>query len=47
VRLLPRDEKFFDLFTAVATFTVEAAGCSRSCSGSSTTGGARHDQISG
>jgi uncharacterized protein len=25
VRLLPRDEKFFDLFTAVATFTVEAA----------------------
>jgi predicted phosphate transport protein (TIGR00153 family) len=26
VRLLPRDEKFFDLFTAVATFTVEAAG---------------------
>ena len=26
MRLLPRDEKFFDLFTAVATFTVEAAG---------------------
>ena len=25
VRLLPRDEKFFDLFTAVATFTVEAS----------------------
>ena len=25
MRLLPRDEKFFDLFTAVATFTVEAA----------------------
>jgi hypothetical protein len=25
VRLLPRDEKFFDLFTAVATLTVEAA----------------------
>ncbi len=25
VRLLPRDEKFFDLFTAVATITVEAA----------------------
>jgi predicted phosphate transport protein (TIGR00153 family) len=25
VRLLPRDETFFDLFTAVATFTVEAA----------------------
>lgn len=25
VRLLPRDEKFFDLFTAVATFTVEDA----------------------
>jgi len=26
VRLLPRDEKFFDLFSAVAAFTVEAAG---------------------
>ena len=26
MRLLPRDEKFFDLFTAVAAFTVEAAG---------------------
>ena len=25
MRLLPRDEKFFDLFSAVATFTVEAA----------------------
>ncbi len=25
MRLLPRDEKFFDLFIAVATFTVEAA----------------------
>ena len=25
MRLLPRDEKFFDLFTAVATLTVEAA----------------------
>jgi len=25
MRLLPRDEKFFDLFTAVAGFTVEAA----------------------
>ncbi len=25
MRLLPRDEKFFDLFTAVAAFTVEAA----------------------
>ncbi len=25
MRLLPRDEKFFDLFTAVATFTVEAS----------------------
>jgi uncharacterized protein len=25
MRLLPRDEKFFDLFTSVATFTVEAA----------------------
>lgn len=25
MRLLPRDEKFFDLFTAVASFTVEAA----------------------
>ena len=25
MRLLPRDEKFFDLFTAVATYTVEAA----------------------
>jgi uncharacterized protein len=25
VRLLPRDEKFFDLFSAVAAFTVEAA----------------------
>ena len=24
MRLLPRDEKFFDLFSAVATFTVEA-----------------------
>jgi predicted phosphate transport protein (TIGR00153 family) len=26
MRLLPRDEKFFDLFSAVATFTTEAAG---------------------
>jgi uncharacterized protein len=26
MRLLPRDEKFFDLFSAVATYTVEAAG---------------------
>jgi uncharacterized protein Yka (UPF0111/DUF47 family) len=26
VRLLPRDERFFDLFTAVSTCTVEAAG---------------------
>ncbi|MEO8029498.1 MAG: DUF47 family protein [Gemmatimonadota bacterium] len=26
MRLLPRDERFFDLFTAVATRTVEAAG---------------------
>jgi uncharacterized protein len=26
MRLLPRDEKFFDLFSAVAAFTVEAAG---------------------
>ena len=26
MRLLPRDEKFFDFFSAVATFTVEAAG---------------------
>jgi hypothetical protein len=25
MRLLPRDEKFFDLFSAVATFTVDAA----------------------
>ena len=25
MRLLPRDEKFFDLFSAVAAFTVEAA----------------------
>src|ERR671911_123501 len=25
MRLLPRDEKFFDFFSAVATFTVEAA----------------------
>ncbi len=25
MRLLPRDEKFFDLFTSVATFTLEAA----------------------
>lgn len=25
MRLLPRDEKFFDLFTAVATFTLDAA----------------------
>jgi len=25
MRLLPRDEKFFDLFSAVATYTVEAA----------------------
>src|SRR5690349_4511147 len=25
MRLLPRDEKFFDLFTSVATFTVDAA----------------------
>src|SRR5919108_4424804 len=25
MRLLPRDEKFFDLFTSVAAFTVEAA----------------------
>jgi predicted phosphate transport protein (TIGR00153 family) len=25
MRLLPRDEKFFELFTAVATYTVEAA----------------------
>ena len=25
MRLLPRDEKFFDLFSAVATFSVEAA----------------------
>jgi uncharacterized protein len=29
VRLLPRDEKFFDLFIAVATFTVEAARLQR------------------
>lgn len=26
MRLLPRDEKFFDLFSAVASFTTEAAG---------------------
>ena len=26
MRLLPRDEKFFDLFAAVATYTTEAAG---------------------
>ncbi len=26
MRLLPRDEKFFDLFTAVAALNVEAAG---------------------
>jgi len=26
VRLLPRDQKFFDLFTASATFSVQAAG---------------------
>jgi predicted phosphate transport protein (TIGR00153 family) len=26
MRLLPRDEKFFDLFTAVAAYAVEAAG---------------------
>ncbi|HEU4954223.1 MAG TPA: DUF47 family protein, partial [Gemmatimonadales bacterium] len=26
MRLLPRDEKFFDLFSAVATVTVEASG---------------------
>jgi predicted phosphate transport protein (TIGR00153 family) len=26
MRLLPRDEKFFDLFSAVAAYTVEAAG---------------------
>ena len=26
MRLLPRDERFFDLFTAVSTCTVEAAG---------------------
>ena len=26
MRLLPRDEKFFDLFSAVAAFTTEAAG---------------------
>src|SRR5436190_19315068 len=25
MRLLPRDEKFFDLFSSVATFTLEAA----------------------
>jgi uncharacterized protein Yka (UPF0111/DUF47 family) len=25
MRLLPRDEKFFDLFTSVAAFSVEAA----------------------
>jgi len=29
VRLLPRDEKFFELFTAVATYTVEAARLQR------------------
>ncbi len=25
MRLMPRDEKFFDLFTSVAAFTVDAA----------------------
>ncbi len=29
MRLLPRDEKFFDLFTAVAAYTREAAGLQR------------------
>ena len=29
MRLLPRDEKFFDLFSAVAEFTVAAAGLQR------------------
>jgi uncharacterized protein len=29
MRLLPRDEKFFDLFTAVASYGVEAAGLLR------------------
>jgi uncharacterized protein len=29
MRLLPRDEKFFDLFTAVAAYTAEAAGLMR------------------
>src|SRR6185295_9845011 len=30
MRLLPRDEKFFDLFSAVAEFTVAAAGLQQS-----------------
>jgi predicted phosphate transport protein (TIGR00153 family) len=29
MRLLPRDEKFFDLFSAVAAYTVDAAGLQR------------------
>ena len=29
MRLLPRDEKFFDLFSAVAEFTVAAAALQR------------------
>ena len=34
MRLLPRDEKFFDLFTAVAALNVEAAGAPAvTCSG--------------
>jgi len=33
MRLLPRDEKFFDLFTSVATFTVDAAKLQQSLLG--------------
>jgi uncharacterized protein len=46
MRLLPRDEKFFDLFSAVAAFTVEAAGLQRELlQAQSTRRGAIVDQI--
>jgi hypothetical protein len=38
LRLLPRDERFFDLFAKVATISVEAAGCLRQLFATADTG---------